>query len=300
VPITLAYDLIRDAKDSGGQPILSAEMDQRISRDLILAGCDDMECWNEINNKCPPARALSALVGRLFDRPESVRRAIAGFEALLEKGFHTDGFCTESPSYSDMFLNLMRQIPDLLAGYSDPEDHAPEQGGRLVDFDPYHQFPRYRLALENMLRMLNPNRKYPVIGDTHFGGGLQAIHAEVLTAHYGEHYAALLEQTLAAPLSEAGDEYALWHRNPDIQAGDPTPLPRGTEFFPVWKVGVLRGGHADGHTAFYFNASALGWTSHSSVDDYPAQWTFPGLVDKFWRSMDFPRFGRHFLAFESP
>ncbi|MFT5086437.1 MAG: hypothetical protein ACI906_004648 [Candidatus Latescibacterota bacterium] len=265
LPITLAYDLIRDAKDSGGQPILSAEMDQRISRDLILAGCDDMERWNEINNKCPPARALSALVGRLFDRPESVRRAIAGFEALLEKGFHTDGFCTESPSYSDMFLNLMRQIPDLLAGYSDPEDHAPEQGGRLVDFDPYHQFSRYRLALENMLRMLDPNRKYPVIGDTHFGGGLQGIHAEVLTAHYGEHYAALLEQTLAAPLSEAGDEYALWHRNPDIQAGDPTPLPRGTEFFPAWKVGVLRGGHADGHTAFYFNASALGNHRHTDT-----------------------------------
>ena len=163
-----------------------------------------MECWDEINNKCGPGRALSALVGRLFDRPTSVRRAIDGFAALLEKGFHLDGFCTESPSYSDMFLHLMRHIPDLLAGYSDPEDYAPAQGERIVDFDPYAHFERYRLALESMIRMLDPNLKYPVIGDSHAGGGLQPIHAEVLTAHYGAAYAGLLEKTLGAPLAAAG------------------------------------------------------------------------------------------------
>jgi hypothetical protein len=265
LPIALAYDLIRDAQDANGQPVISAEMDQRISRDLILAGCDDMECWNEINNKCPPARALSALCGRLFERPESVRRAISGFEKLLEKGFHSDGFCTESPSYSDMFLNLMRQIPDLLDGYSDPEDYVPQEGEPIVDFDPYQQFARYRLALENMLRMLDPNGKYPVIGDTHFGGGLQPIHAEVLAAHYGAHYAALLQETLAAPLAEAGGEYALWHRDPQLQIGAPTPLPLRTEFFPAWKVGVLRNGNPHGGTAFYFNASALGNHRHTDT-----------------------------------
>ena len=265
LPITLAYDLIRDAQDAGGEPIISAEMDQRIRRDLILAGCDDMECWNEINNKCPPARALSALCGRLFKRPESVRRAIYGFEKLLEKGFHTDGFCTESPSYSDMFLNLMRQIPDLLDGYSDPEDYEPTEGEPLVDFDPYQQFARYRLALENMLRMLDPNGKYPVIGDTHFGGGLQPIHAEVLAAHYGAHYAALLQETLGAPLPEAGGEYALWHRDPELHVGAPTTLPLRTEFFPAWKVGVLRAGQAHGDTAFYFNGSGLGNHRHTDT-----------------------------------
>ena len=264
--LTLAYELICDAIDADGRALLAGETGDCIRDDLILAGCDDMECWNEINNKCPPGRALSALVGRLFGRPESVRRAIEGFEALLEKGFHRDGFCTESPSYSDMFLNLMRPIPDLLAGYSDPEDYVPKSGQQLVDFDPYARFARYRLALESMIRMLDPNRSYPVIGDTHFGGGLLPIHAEVLTAHYGSHYAGLLEQTLGAPLAEAGDEYALWFRDPDLEVKAPTPLPLQSEWFPGWQVGVLRGGEeAAGDTAFYFNGYAQGGHRHTDT-----------------------------------
>ena len=258
----LAYDLIHEVKDSDGSRLLTPETDQRIRRDLLLAGCDDMEHWNEINNKCGPARALSAIIGRLFNRPQSVRRAIDGFEALMEKGFHTDGFCTESPSYADMFLNLMRQVPDLLAGYTDPVDYAPEAGERLVDFDPYTYFARYRLALESMIRMLDPNLLYPVIGDTHAGNGLKSIHAEVLTAHYGKQYAGLLERTLGAPLAETGDEYALRHRDPDLMVDAPTELPLRTEWWPAWQVGVLRGGTQPDHTAFYFNGYAQGGHRH--------------------------------------
>ena len=258
--LTLAYELICDAGD-----VISIEIDSRIREDLILAGCEDIECWDEINNKCPPGRALSALVGKLFNRPDSVRRAIEGFTALLDKGFHSDGFCTESPSYSDMFLNLMRPIPDLLAGYSDPEDYVPESGQRLVDFDPYARFERYRLALESMIRMLDPNRKYPVIGDTHFGDGLLPIHAEVLTAHYGKDYAGLLQQTLGAPLAEAGDEYALWFRDPELKVEKQIPLPLHSEWFPHWQVGVLRGDDVEGDVAFYFNGYAQGGHRHADT-----------------------------------
>ena len=53
------------------------ESDARIVNDLILPGCADTENWNEINNKCGPGRALSGAVGILFQRPESVRRALA-------------------------------------------------------------------------------------------------------------------------------------------------------------------------------------------------------------------------------
>ena len=55
--LTRAYDLLRGAE------ALTPDREQRIVEDLILAGCADTECWNEINNKCPPVRALSALVG---------------------------------------------------------------------------------------------------------------------------------------------------------------------------------------------------------------------------------------------
>ena len=257
--LTRAYDLLR------GSEALTPDAERRIVDDFILAGCADMECWDEINNKCPPARALSALVGRLFDRPDSVRRAIDGFQQLLEKGFHTDGFCTESPSYSDMYLALMRALPDLLDGYSDPPDYQPKEGMRIEHFAPYAHFDRYRLALESMVRMLDPNLKYPVIGDTHYGDGLRPIHAEVLCAHYGSRYAGLLEQALGKPLAEAGDEYALWHRDPELRVDGATPLPRRSEYFPAWQVGVLRNGDADGHTALYLNANAEGGHRHTDT-----------------------------------
>ena len=260
--VTLAHDLIRAARHADGSPVITPQMDRRIVDDLILAGWADTENWNDINNKCGPGRALSAAAGILFEKPESVRRAIQGLEALLEDAFHFDGFCTESPGYSSMHLNLLRDIPELLTGYSDPEGYVPESGPRLEDLDPFQRFDRYRLALESMVRMLDPNLQDPVIGDSHDGQGIDPIHAEVLAAHYGSRYAGLLEKAQGAPLSQKGSEYALWHRDPDLKAAGETDLPRRTEWFPGWHVAVLRGGNPDGHSALYLNGYACGGHRH--------------------------------------
>ena len=259
---TLAWDLVRGARHDDGSPVITPEMDRRIVEDLILAGWADTENWSAINNKCGPGRALSAAAGILFERPESVRRAIEGLEALLGEAFHFDGFCTESPGYSSMHLNLLREIPEMLTGYSDPEGWAPESGPRLDNLDPFQRFDRYRLALESMARMLDPNLQDPVIGDSHHGQGIDPIHAEVLAAHYGGGYAGLLEKAQGAPLSEKGTEYALWHRDPDLKAAGETGLPRRTEWFPGWHVAVLRGGDPEGHTALYLNGYACGGHRH--------------------------------------
>ena len=263
--VAMAYDLIRSARDADGSPVITPEMDRRIVDDLILAGCADTENWNDINNKCGPGRALSAAVGILFGKPESVRRAIAGFEALMEDAFHFDGFCTESPSYSSMHLNQLREIPELLNGYSDPEGYAPESGPVLKNLDPFQHFDRYRLALESMVRMLDPNLEEPVIGDSREGSSVDPIYAEVLAAHYGSRYAGLLEKSQGAPLSEKGAEYALWNRDPDLKAEAGALLPLRTEWFPGWHVGVLRGGNPGGHTAFYLNGYAYGGHRHADT-----------------------------------
>ena len=260
--VTLAYDLIRTAQYPDGSPVITPAMDQRIVNDLILAGCADTENWSEINNKCGPGRALSAAVGILFNKPQSVRRAIEGLEALLEDAFHFDGFCTESPAYSAMHLNLLRDIPELLAGYSDPDGYEPETGLPLKNLDPFQHFDRYRLALESMVRMLDPNLQDPVIGDSREGRSIDPIYAEILTAHYGNRYAGLLEKSQTAPLSQKGSEYALWHRDPDLIAERDTDLPHHTEWFPGWHVAVLRGGTPKSHTAFYFNSYGYGGHRH--------------------------------------
>jgi len=139
---TIAYDLIRDATREDGTPVIGPEMKQRITEDLILSGCDDLENYNAINNKCGPGRAMSAAVGQLFGRPTSVRRAIEAFNALMDECFHFDGFCRESPSYSSMHLGGLRDIPEIVAGYSDPADYESPDGVRYENLDPFEDMPR--------------------------------------------------------------------------------------------------------------------------------------------------------------
>jgi hypothetical protein len=260
--MTVAYDLIHEAKRSDGTPVFSPEAEKRVVNDLILAGCADSENYNEINNKCGPNRSLSGAVGILFRKPESVRRSLAGFEALMEKSFHFDGFCEESPSYSDMHLSLMRNIPEILLGYSDRPGYRPLDGNTLQNFDPFRSVGRYRLALESMVRMLDCNRKYPVIGDTHFGEGISPVYAEILADRYDPSYAGLLEEAQGAPLGEKGSEYALWCRDPGLKAEGKVSLPLRSEWFPGWHVGVLRGGDVASRTNLYFNGYSHGGHRH--------------------------------------
>jgi hypothetical protein len=267
---TVAYDLIRDARGADGRALLDAETAARIENDLLLAGCADRENWAEINNKAGPNRALSAAVGIMFGRPASVRRALDGFEQLLSRCFHFDGFCRESPSYSGMHLSLMEDIPLVLRGYSDPAGYDPAEAGvvpavRFEDLNPFERVSRYRLALESMVRMLAPGRRYPVIGDTHYKAGLSSHYAEVLTDWYGPRYAGLLETAQGAPLEERGGEYAMWYRDPDIAVEGDTSLPLRTEWFPGWQVGVLRAGAPHGNTALYLNGYAYHGHRHNDT-----------------------------------
>ncbi len=261
---TVAYDLIRDARYEDGTPVLTEEMDERIVNDLILAGCADLENYPKINNKCGPGRALSAACGILFEQPERVRRGLAGFEALMNRSFHFDGFCKESPSYSSMHLGLMEEIPDILVGYSDPEGYTDENGERFDDLNPFEDLPRYRLALLSMVRMMRPDRHYPIIGDTHYTARVSSHWVEILADHYGDAYAGLLETTQGAPLAEKGSEYALWNRRPDMSADGDARLPLRTEYWPGWQVGVLRNHEPHGDTALYFNGYA--YHGHRHMD----------------------------------
>ena len=110
--------------------------------------------------------------------------------------------------------------------------------------------------------MLDPTNRYPVIGDTHYRGGLSTIYAEIFTDRYGQFYAPLLEKAQGAPLEEKGSEYALWHRDPDLKAVGDGTLPHYTEWFPGWHVGVLRGGTADARNVLYMNANESGVHRH--------------------------------------
>ena len=262
---TVAYDLIREAVYEDGTPVLTAEMHERITRDLIEAGCSDLENYARIDNKCGPGRALSAAVGQLFEQPQRVRRGLEGLTTLLEQCFHFDGFCMESPSYSSMHLGGLYEIPDLIAGDSDPAGYQAEDGTRFDSLNPYRDLPRYRLALLSMVRMLTPDLKFPVIGDTHSGGGIASLWAEILADHFGAEYAALLESAQGAALDQRGSEYALWNRPPDLTSTGDGALPLRSEYFPGWQVAVLRNGDPHGRNALYLNGNAYHGHRHEDT-----------------------------------
>jgi hypothetical protein len=261
---TVAYDLLREVKRPDGSPLMPPAERQRTEQ-LLLQGLADRENWNEINNKVGPNRAFSAAMGMLFDRPQSVRRALSGFEQLLDTCFHFDGFCRESPSYSSMHLGLMANVPLILRGYSDPAGHTPKSGKPLRDFDPFTEVPRYRLALESMVRMAAPGLRYPVIGDTHYKSKVSSRWVEVLACNYGKRYAGLLETLQGAPLAERGSEYALWYRPADLTATGKAELPLQTEWFPGWQVAALRTPQPLAGTALYLNGNSYHGHRHDDT-----------------------------------
>ncbi|MFO7947891.1 MAG: heparinase II/III family protein [Armatimonadota bacterium] len=260
--MTVAYDLVRDATYPDGSPVLTDEMKTRIVEDLLEPGCENMEYWDSVSNKGVATYSLSAAVGLLLQQPPRIHRAIRGFERIFGERYHFDGFYSESPAYSAHNFGNMRELPDLLYGYSDPPGYEPEESGRVENYNPFAA-GRFHLALLSMVRMLAPDGKFPVIGDTHHGTGPNPLYAEMLVAREGEQYAGLYKNITGQDLQDRGSEYSLWYRPAGLSASaDDHGLPLCTEWFPGWHVGVLRGGN-ENTTALYLNGNEHQWTRHT-------------------------------------
>ncbi len=258
--LTVAYDLIRDTQYPDGRPLLDDETSRRIRDDLIVAGCTDMEHWGAVSNKGVATLSLSAAVGVLFEQPERVRRALDGFHRMFDERYHFDGFYSESPGYAVHNFSNLRELPDIVHGYSDPPGYEPESGERLDDVNLFAT-GRVRLALESLVRMLAPGNRLPVIGNTGYDGRLSVLYADILAARAGGRYAGLLETLQGAELADRGNQYALWYRPADLRAPEtPVKLPLRSEWFPGWHVAVLRGGCKENDTALYLNGNEHRWT----------------------------------------
>ncbi|MBI3944781.1 MAG: heparinase II/III family protein [Armatimonadetes bacterium] len=261
--MAVAYDLIRDARYPDGRPVIDATAEKRIVNDLLIAGCADYENWDDVTNKGVASRSLSAAVGVVLQRPESVHRALDGLNLILDSKYHLDGFFTESPAYAEHNYENVRELPDILLGYSDPPGYQPKQGPRLENLNPYAD-ERFRLALLSMVRMLTPGNRLPVIGDTRHEARLPVIFAEILADRLGDDYVGLLETAQGIPLARKGSEYALWYRPVDLQApAGRVALPLRSEWFPGWHVGVLRGGREANDTALYLTGDEEQWIYRS-------------------------------------
>ncbi len=256
----VAYDLTREALYRDGTPVYDQQMHRRVVEDLILAGTADVEHWNSKTNKGVATYTVSAAVGLLFEQPERMRRALNGFNLILDDAYHFDGFYSQSPGYAVHNFSNMAELPDLLYAYSDPEGYQPQEGARLENLNPFSD-GRFGLVLEAMVKMLAPGNRLPTIGSTSADRDISPLYAEVMAARLGGPYPALLETIQGVPLAEQGTAYALWYRDPDLKPNGPAPLPLRSEWFPGWQVGVLRGETKPaGDTALYLVGNEHNWT----------------------------------------
>ncbi len=258
ISMTITYDLIKDAVYPDGRKIVDGDMSKLILNNIIDAGCKDLEYWNDICNKSVGTYVMSAAAGILLEQPERIRRAIVGLNRIMEDRYHFDGFYTETPAYSMHNYGNMWELPELLNGYSDPPGYMDAEGKRIDNLNIFGS-GRLHLAMLAMVKMLAPDRRLPNIGDTYYNSRLSPLFLEVLVTHYGSGYIGLLETLMGAG---EGEEYSVWFRPHDIQAGKETKLPLRSEWFPGWHVGVLRGGRPD-DTALYLNGNEAAWSKNA-------------------------------------
>ena len=260
LPLVVAYDLIREARHPDGTRLLDEETDRRIVEDLLVAGCEDWEHWEDLSNKGVTTRTLSAAVGVLLEQPERVRRGLDGFNQMLSTRYHFDGNYTEAPHYAAYNYSNIGALPSILLGYSDPPGYQPQDGGRLEDLNLFAE-GHHHLALQAMVRMLVPGNSLPPIGDTYIyeARAMAEPFPEILAARLGGPHAGLLQAFWNVPLAERGSEVSLWYRSPELEAGDGS-LPLRTEWFPGWHVGVLRGRGDEHDTALYLTGDEARWT----------------------------------------
>jgi hypothetical protein len=261
--MTVALDLIGDATHPDGRAVVDDRMRERIVRDLLVPGCEDTEHWDNLTNLGVVTFSLSGAVGLLLDQPDRVHRAIDGLNRMMDERYHFDGFYAETPAYAITNFGTVRELPDLLLGYSSPPGYQPETGQRVEDLDPFAG-GHFHLAMLSMVRLLAPGNRLPVIGDTHYDTQANVSFVDVLAARLGGPNASLLEALQGESLSEKGSEYALWYRPADLRAEGQAELPLRSEWFPGWHVGVLRGGGEQNDTALYFDGNENERTLHTN------------------------------------
>jgi len=265
VHLTIAYDLIREARYPDGRRVVNDEMERRILDDLMQAGAVAEMHVPSIGNQAGHSVAFKAAAGIILERPDMVRHAMDLFSQVFDRCYHFDGFYYNTPGYTASSFARFGWVPDILCGYSDPPGYQPQQGPRLDNYNPFAA-GRLRLALLGMVRMMGPGYVRPVIGDTKPGSKLSPDISERLLARLDTRYAALQEQIQGGSLAEHGTEYALWYRPADLQVESQAEVDVGlrTEWFPGWHVGILRGSRRANDTALYLVGNEQRWTLPST------------------------------------
>jgi hypothetical protein len=260
--MVLAYDLTCTAVEENGRPLYSDEERERIERDVLLESTYIEMADPAFNNKSITNRRGTALVGACVGDPMRVRFGLEGFDHMVNQWYLYDGNPGETPAYGHMTLHGIVPMSEGLTPYSDPAGFVVE-GGRLDRLNLYER-PAYRAVFRALTDTILPDLRYPAWGDSYFTTHLSSEFAEIASARYpGDRRAAVLQATYGGRLSQKGNEYALFRREPGFKSSSESFALLST-CWPAWKTAYLRIGDrgVDG-TAIL---SSSDWGNHHHHD----------------------------------
>lgn len=244
--VCLAYDLVHDAKDSDGVSLWTPERRAKVERDLILEWEMGAEFYvgghgkaDSPNNKAPRIYRAQAAVAKSLGLPTLADTALRGYETVRDRSFLYDGFSRESPSYTNMYLGTLVEIPEILHGFRWPKDFAPRRG--VLDL--YKTDPQLRMMYSAVLDQLLPGGYYAPLSDSNLEASPSAHILEIGLNRYPETYGSKLPLPLRKRLRR---EYSIFHTQTGERPSNEIVSPPEI-YFPAWMNAFLR--HGDGSKA---------------------------------------------------
>lgn len=264
--IGLCYDLICD---SG----VLTDADKRLIENGALRECARLLTATSPRGACindgPYAMACGAQLGVMLADHEVVKWTIGepdGFPHFVRRYFFRDGFWEDGTfSYTGMALGSLYACPEILQGYSDPDSYT--GADRYENLDLLSD-PLLRKIYLAPLRVLMPDRTGPPISDSAAGATYPRRHAETNYRWYPtERNRRILAHVYDGNFGEAGDEYALFRRDPDADLGTVEPLDPAAESLVQPGVGwaILRAGEGPQAAAVYLKYGVYG-SGHGHPD----------------------------------
>ena len=238
--VVQAYDFTCTARNADGTPVWDDAARTLVQRDLLLEWAMGAEPYiggpgkaDEDNNKSPRIYNAMAALGKCLGIPEYADVALRGYERVRDGSFLYDGFSSESPSYTGMYLDQLLIVPETLHGYAWPAGFSARSG--VVDL--YAQDPQLRLMYRSVLDTLLPDGRYLPLSDTRLPSKPSSDIVQMGTRRYPEYYGGVLPQIHP----KVSGEYAVFNLT-DEALLDTRPLPLAEVYHPAWKTAVLRHG----------------------------------------------------------
>lgn len=247
-----AYDLLLAARDDNGRAILSPKQRTTIEKDLLLEWLIESEPFvggegrtDNVSNKAPRVYHAMAAIARCLGLTDYALTALAGYRAVRDRSFAHDGFSHETPSYTEMYLGELLQIPERLQGFRFPADSG--QDARPIDL--YRTDTKLQLMLRACMDQLRPDGRRLPFGDSHDekverpnGSNIWEIGVKRMPAVFAERVPVIYQHRGMKPT-----EYAVLRLNAQLfdapNAGvAPPSLALPELYFPGWMIALLRAG----------------------------------------------------------